>query len=54
MQEGKGENTMRTAKKYYYNPTKPHHFILAVLLGVAVVIGCTYLTIYMAYFLGTI
>ena len=40
--------------KYHYNPTKPHHYILAGLFGAALTLVIVYLTIYLTYFLGGI
>ena len=38
-------------KKYYFNPTKPRHFLLAGLSLAAVLFGTMYGSIYFALFL---
>lgn len=41
-------------KRYNYNPTKPHHYIIAALTGTVLLLFITYSTIYLTYFLGGI
>lgn len=41
-------------KKYYYNPTKPHQYILSGILGATLAASYMYLIIYVSYILGGI
>ena len=44
----------RAMKKYTYNPTKPHHFLIAGTFGAAAIYGYMLLICYLSYIMGGI